>query len=654
MAKVSPGKNASLSSSLQVEDVEEAPERAAASRGDSLRDQLLVACETGNIDLLDEFLVDADKDRVLSVRDSQTWPLLAIAASRGHERLIQRLLDFGCPVDITDDFGSTPLYRAVGFRQNACVKALLAAGADIRHVNKDGNNIIHNSAYVCNDTATIQALKAGVDPTQPNAVERISLLDMVEKQPHLALVYLDSKVKPLSNYVQYSKMLYDFTGLDYKDSAGVMDSPLEAMINKPAANFLLQHMLVKQYLQWQWRLYGRRFFIGNFVQHVSMLLLVTYIAITSMYKWLEPNGAVYEYSCCSSSADFMLDVLRAAAELLLLPLCGYAAWREVWEYRKTGNMQVRVHGPGVLPQLLRMLFRADADIHQTRASVVSVPRYLLDVWNLLDAGTLLLMVALGAMRVAAIAKQQEVLSPRAESYILAVLVMSVWVKLLALAGVFRTTGPQLRVLRRMLINVIEFSSLYLLFFVAVSVALFLVLGAATDGEGKPVDEHRSLLSSFMGTFQITLGNADYTVYELDPLATVFYFLWTIMSTLLLLSLLIAILSYDFQVGVEVAEQEWLVVFGGYLLRTQRLLGDAEVQRLKADDLQRCHEMGGFQTPVREAKTNLPAAHSSIPAKLFVIWEDTTTWPPEFREQMERSFSFDDQDFSSGSRQQHRM
>lgn len=44
-----------------------------------------------------------------------------------------------------DDYGSTPLYRAVGFRQNGCVKALLAAGANMLHVNKDGNNIIHNA-----------------------------------------------------------------------------------------------------------------------------------------------------------------------------------------------------------------------------------------------------------------------------------------------------------------------------------------------------------------------------------------------------------------------------------------------------------------------------------------------------------------------------
>lgn len=32
---------------------------------------------------------------------------------------------------------------------------------------------------MCNDFATIAALRGGVDPTQPNAVNRISLLDLV-------------------------------------------------------------------------------------------------------------------------------------------------------------------------------------------------------------------------------------------------------------------------------------------------------------------------------------------------------------------------------------------------------------------------------------------------------------------------------------------
>ncbi len=47
--------------------------------------------------------------------------------------------------------------------------------------------------------------------------------------------------------------------------------------------------------------------------------------------------------------------------------------------------------------------------------------------------------------------------------------------------------------------------------------------------------------------QITLANGDYQLYKSNPLGAIIYLSWTVLSTLLLLSLLIAILSYDFQV-----------------------------------------------------------------------------------------------------------
>lgn len=44
----------------------------------------------------------------------------------------------------------------------------------------------------------------------------------------------------------------------------------------------------------QWRLYGRKHFVTNLVQHVIFLVLVTYVAITSKYVMLDPGGELYE------------------------------------------------------------------------------------------------------------------------------------------------------------------------------------------------------------------------------------------------------------------------------------------------------------------------------------------------------------------------
>ena len=42
----------------------------------------------------------------------------------------------------------------------------------------------------------------------------------------------------------------------------------------------------------------------------------------------------------------------------------------------------------------------------------------------------------------------------------------------------------------------------------------------------------------------------------------------------------------------------------------------------------------------EARTNLPAlALSGIPRKWYIVWEDTTKWPADFRKLMEKPHTY---------------
>lgn len=75
---------------------------------------------------------------------------LHYAAAKGHTSTVQLLLDRGAVVDQVDEYGKTPLVWAAETGQLACVKLLLAAGADPAHRSRYG-------------TATDAAVKNGHD-----------------------------------------------------------------------------------------------------------------------------------------------------------------------------------------------------------------------------------------------------------------------------------------------------------------------------------------------------------------------------------------------------------------------------------------------------------------------------------------------------------
>ncbi len=98
-------------------------------------------------------------------RDSRQSTILHSAAVYDQGDLIQDLIDEkGLSVDMVDDFGETPLFRAVKDKKLNALNALLKKGANINHARNDGMTVYH-FAVLNGDAQLVETLlKAGADP----------------------------------------------------------------------------------------------------------------------------------------------------------------------------------------------------------------------------------------------------------------------------------------------------------------------------------------------------------------------------------------------------------------------------------------------------------------------------------------------------------
>ncbi|MDE2706632.1 MAG: ankyrin repeat domain-containing protein, partial [Gemmatimonadota bacterium] len=71
-------------------------------------------------------------------RDQHGTSVLMLAAAGGDLELVEELLSYEVPVNITTDVGTTALMMAAAWDQTECVKKLLDAGADRSLVNGHG------------------------------------------------------------------------------------------------------------------------------------------------------------------------------------------------------------------------------------------------------------------------------------------------------------------------------------------------------------------------------------------------------------------------------------------------------------------------------------------------------------------------------------
>ena len=105
---------------------------------------LIAAAQDGHTDICGLLLAHgSDANEVqLKIR----WTALHVAASRGHEAVVEALLSWGAIVDPQDHGGWTPLHFTCQEGHLACLLALLKAGASVSMPNNGGELPIHVAA----------------------------------------------------------------------------------------------------------------------------------------------------------------------------------------------------------------------------------------------------------------------------------------------------------------------------------------------------------------------------------------------------------------------------------------------------------------------------------------------------------------------------
>lgn len=113
------------------------------------RTLLMEAVIKNDCDLV-RILLDWNAD--VTVCDNRNWTALHFAVQAEDEESIKLLLKYGAEIDAQDDYGNTPLTRAIlGFRGTGeVVKLLVANGADINLVNNSGLSALGIASTISN------------------------------------------------------------------------------------------------------------------------------------------------------------------------------------------------------------------------------------------------------------------------------------------------------------------------------------------------------------------------------------------------------------------------------------------------------------------------------------------------------------------------
>ena len=182
---------------------------------------LMKAVAKGDVLLVNKYL-KSDKAAWIVARDKEGYTALHIAAQKGQDAIIRMLLDAGADVNGRDGYGATPLHNAVSNNRNSATALLLEAGAEVKGDGRQGSPL--GTAVARNNSkATELLLKAKADPNEGTPL--MSAAQYNHRDVALMLVEAGADINVHDNYYRYP--------IHFAASTGSLDL-LKALLDKGA------------------------------------------------------------------------------------------------------------------------------------------------------------------------------------------------------------------------------------------------------------------------------------------------------------------------------------------------------------------------------------------------------------------------------------
>ena len=324
---------------------------------------------------------------------------------------------------------------------------------------------------------------------------------------------------------------------DYRDFD---DTFFRRIIDKGDSN-ILAHPWTQKLLDFYWLSFGKKLFRKQLISYVFYTLLFTLTSI--MYKYIPKEPIInetYNNSFTNKemiNSDTTIITVVYIIDILLVLFNILYTINELWEVCK----------------------------------VDKYAKYFKNKWNIFDIFQSVLVFCIIPLKAS---------DPNSAIVVMSLLAPLFWIKLLNFARGFRNVGPLVRVLFKMMSDIYHFLVIFAIFQIGFSHSFFILYGNTHKG-------YLSIVDTMMTVFNINLGNPDYdTIRESENhiWGTIIYVIFSVISVVTLLNILIAILTDSYTNVTSKAEKEWKVERAKLILTLQKNIWACRQKFITVEDI----------------------------------------------------------------------